>query len=185
MGGTLDLSRCKEEFSVAYVHAIASAAGYALERRTVDAYGVDLELINGSFRIDVQMKCTNEADEKKATFFYQLDARTYNFLADPDRTVPGFVFVVEVPKQQSQWLGVGAESLSLSRLCYYREMTGLALVPDGQQSKAVSFDRKHFLTVDALAHIMATSKKGARVHPAVKPLKRAPLKRAPRKKVPR
>jgi len=178
MGGMLDLSRCKEEFSVAYVHAIASAAGYAVERRRVDAYGVDLELVNGSFRIDVQMKCTNEADEKMPTFSYQLDARTYNFLADPERTVPGFLFVVEVPKERSQWLGVGNETMSLSRLCYYREMKGLGLAPEGQQSKAVSFDRKHFLTVDSLARIMAASKKGDLVHPPLNAVKKVVRKKA-------
>lgn len=63
MQGTLDPSACKEWFSVAYVEALAYTAGFAVQPMRVDRFGVDLEIRDRALRIDVQMKCTNVANE--------------------------------------------------------------------------------------------------------------------------
>lgn len=61
----MELSNQKEQFSAAYVRAIASAAGYAVSRPEVDDDSVDRTLSarggNGSLRspkLDIQLKCT-------------------------------------------------------------------------------------------------------------------------------
>jgi hypothetical protein len=164
----LDLSTSKEEFSLAYLHAIAAAAGFAMEYRRVDRFGIDIEILFGSFRIDVQMKCTAEGDQTKP-IAYPLDARTFNFLVEPDRTVPGFLMVVEVPDDQTRWTKVGHDRLSLFRFGYYREMHGLTPIPDNT-TKTVHLNRKHRLSVSSLTHIMTVARTGQAVHPVRGPV---------------
>jgi hypothetical protein len=164
----VDPSRCKEEFSLAYVHAIAATAGYAFEYRRVDYFGVDAEILWGSFRIDVQMKCTDVGDQTK-DLAYPLDARTFNLLTEPDRTVPSFLIVVEVPPVQMDWLALGRSRLSLLHCGYYREMRGLAQITPGT-TKTVHLKRKHRLSVPALHHIMSESRAGRAVHPTNGPV---------------
>ena len=61
----MDLAQQKQEFSKAYVKAIAAAAGYATQEPTVDDDSVDLGVVARggggtvrSPRLDLQLKCT-------------------------------------------------------------------------------------------------------------------------------
>lgn len=75
----LYISTRKEQFSLAYVRALAAAAGYSVQPIEVDMYGVDLEIRDRAVRIDVQMKCTAEAFLGDSIPF-DLDSRTFNIL---------------------------------------------------------------------------------------------------------
>src|SRR3954462_14370508 len=101
--GDLDIPHRKEHFSVAYVEALAYTAGYTVECIKVDVYGVDLELRDGAMRVDVQMKCTAEPSSGERISF-DLDAKTFNKLADPERILPAYLFLVEVPGATSEWV---------------------------------------------------------------------------------
>jgi hypothetical protein len=114
------------------------------------------------------MKCTEVGDQTK-DLAYQLDARTFNLLTEPERTVPGFLFVVEVPAIQLDWLTLGRGRLSLFHLGYYREMSGLAQIQMGT-TKTVHLKRSHRLTVPALQRIMTASRAGRAVHPTKGPV---------------
>ena len=40
----MDLNQCKEQFSIAYVRAVASAAGYGVQKPDVDDDSIDLRV---------------------------------------------------------------------------------------------------------------------------------------------
>ena len=76
-----------EEFSLAYVHAVAAAAGFGLEHRRIDVDSVDVSIQDyGSVRsqIDIQSKCT-ALDEfgSGETIPFRLKAKNYDDLRQP------------------------------------------------------------------------------------------------------
>ena len=63
----MDISQRKEQFSIAYVRAVASAAGFSVSTPEVDDDSVDLTLsgrivegVGSRPKIDLQLKCTSE-----------------------------------------------------------------------------------------------------------------------------
>ncbi|WP_432928417.1 DUF4365 domain-containing protein [Microbispora sp. CA-135349] len=158
--GSLDRSACKEWFSVAYVQALASAAGYAVEISRVDQFGIDLEIRDRAMRIDVQMKCTERLKSlDDQSFTFDLDARTYNLLCGPDRILPGYLFVVEVPSDINEWVTSTSEGILLRRLGYYANMT-LLEPTNNHASKAVHIPKVNRLTVESVEQIMQEARGG-------------------------
>ncbi|MEU1735312.1 DUF4365 domain-containing protein [Streptosporangium sp. NPDC020145] len=158
--GSLDRSARKEWFSIAYVQALASAAGYAVEVSRVDQFGVDLEIRDRAMRIDVQMKCTEKLKSlDDDNFTFDLDVRTYNLLCGPDRILPGYLFVVEVPKDISRWITPTSEGILLRKFGYYADMTLLAPTKN-KASKAVHFPKENRLTVESVEQIMLEARGG-------------------------
>ncbi|MEU5867056.1 DUF4365 domain-containing protein [Nonomuraea sp. NPDC047529] len=154
--GNLDISACKEWFSVAYVEALAYAAGYAVTIVYVDHFGVDLELRDRALRVDVQMKCTNEPETKSDHIAYSLDTRTYNLLSDPGRNVPAYLFVVEVPSSKADWVSCGTDGVHLRRCGYYTSMSTLKPT----HNKSVKVARANRLTVASLDQLMRKARGG-------------------------
>jgi hypothetical protein len=157
--GTLDRSACKEWFSVAYVEALAYAAGYAVIVNHVDHFGVDLEVKDRSVRIDVQMKCTERFDSRKQYVSFSLDKRTYDLLSDPARTVPAYLFLLEVPSNIQEWVHNHHEGIRLLKCAYYREMTGLPPTSNST-SQVVRLDKCDRLSVSSLEEIMQKARRG-------------------------
>ncbi|WP_083973917.1 DUF4365 domain-containing protein [Herbidospora daliensis] len=156
--GTLDISASKEWFSVSYVQALAYAAGYAVTVSSVDHFGVDLEIKDRAFRVDVQMKCTAAASKlERDHLMYDLDVRTYNLLTDPGRNVPAYLFVVEVPPNREEWMHCTSEGVHLRKCGYYANMSRLSPTPNGS-SKSVRLERVNRLTVDSLDRLMKESR---------------------------
>lgn len=157
--GNLDVSACKEWFSVAYVEALAYAAGYAVTVVHVDHFGVDLEIRDRALRVDVQMKCMNEPDVKGEHISYDLDTRTYNLLSDPERNVPAYLFVVEVPEKMNDWVHSNSEGIHLRRCGYYTKMSILKPTSN-KATKAVHVARANRLTIGSLDKLMREARGG-------------------------
>jgi Domain of unknown function (DUF4365) len=150
--GDLDIPHRKEHFSVAYVEALAYTAGYTVECIHVDVYGVDLELRDGAMRVDVQMKCTEHTSVGE-TIPFDLDSKTVNKLADPGRNVPAYLFLVEVPKEISEWVNCTKEGLHLYKWGYYHFM-GNEDLTDNAATKRLQIARSNRLTVESLDRLM-------------------------------
>jgi hypothetical protein len=150
--GDLHISHQKEHFSIAYVEALAYTAGYAVECIRVDVYGVDLELRDRAMRIDVQMKCTAVASSGE-TIPFDLDSRAYNLLSDPDRNVPAYLFLIEVPVNSSDWINCAQDGLHLYKCGYYHSMADEELT-DNTTTKRLHINRSQRLTVESLDRLM-------------------------------
>lgn len=150
--GDLDIPHRKEHFSVAYVKALAYTAGYTVECIHVDVYGVDLELRDGAMRVDVQMKCTATPSNGQSIPF-DLDAKTFNELADPDRIVPAYLFLVEVPGETSEWITCTPEGMQLYKCGYYHPMA-CEVMTNNTTKKRLHIARSNRLTVESLDRLM-------------------------------
>jgi hypothetical protein len=94
----------KEEISRAYLHAIAAREGCTIGDWRVDKDGVDATLRRRKWMIDVQLKCTQDLRVLGNSYAFDLDVTTYDKLREEDRSAPGYLFVMKVPKEIEDWI---------------------------------------------------------------------------------
>jgi hypothetical protein len=132
----MDLSQRKEQLSLAFVRAVASAAGFAVYEPTVDDDSIDCGLAQrggrGTIRspkLDIQVKCgarTSEgisvAPDKVA---YRLKVKNYNDLRPENCLVPRILVVVLVPSDDVEgWLTESDEALIMNLSAFWVSLRG-------------------------------------------------------------
>ena len=116
----------KEWFSRSFLVAIAAAAKFPVELTLNDVDGVDATVRDGGITTDWQLKGTSSplfsADGQ--TLYFDLDVRTYNLFIG-DRNSSGYLGVVVIPKNESDWVSVTHRELRLRHRGYWQKITGL------------------------------------------------------------
>lgn len=122
----------QSEFSLAYVRAVASAAGYFLQEasRTFDADGVDLTMmargplgVTRSPKVELQVR-SMARDELEDPFPIDLGLKTYDELRDASGQLPRLLVVVVVPRDPEHWLSHAETELVLRRCGYWCSLQG-------------------------------------------------------------
>lgn len=156
----MDISMQKEEFSRAYVQAVAACAGFASSRPSVDDDSVDLTLYQTggggtirSPRVELQLKCTASQTPAEETFTHSLSLKNYDDLRSIDLLVPRILVVVLVPDTLDDWLGHSEEELALRRCGYWVSLRGLA-PSENETGQSVEIHRSRQFTVESLQAIM-------------------------------
>lgn len=127
----MHLTAQKEQFSRAYVQAVAAVAGCSWSEPSVDDDSVDLTLsTSGAFstfrspKLDVQLKCHADV-QPTADFTFALKLKNYDDLRDDTVLVPRILVVVIVPDDVPDWL-VHAEPEMIVRRCgYWMSLRGM------------------------------------------------------------
>lgn len=129
----------KEALSKAYVRAIAAKAGVNIAESDED-FGIDLSLRqvivrnnNGTNRIvesgaslDIQLKCSETPQITDTEVIYDLEAKTFNDLADPEANYRILVLLV-VPNDEGNWINHTPEQLSIRQCAYWCSLKGETL----------------------------------------------------------
>lgn len=156
----MDLSQRKEQFSEAYVHAVATVAGYRLSPPNVDDDSVDWTIAarggGGTLRspkLDIQLKCTGDDDRPDDVMPFRLSRKNYDDLRWPDYQVPRMLVVVVVPTDISQWLNHTEDELALRRCGYWTSIRGRAPTPN-TSTVTIDLPRTQQFTVAELTGIM-------------------------------
>ncbi len=122
----MDLNRMKERFSLAYIDAVASQAGYQIVEPIVDDDSVDGILL-GDFgsrpRIDFQAKATSRDVLRESQLSYPLSIKNYDDLRADTRT-PRILIVVLLHQDNSQWLNQTEAELCLRHCAYWISLAG-------------------------------------------------------------
>lgn len=153
----------KEEFSYAYISALASVAGYSFQiaPRPLDLVGVDVTitgLVSPSSRrrtrLDLQLKCTSQDLLDNESIRYPLEIKNYNELrnTNPDDD-PLLLVVVLVPEKVEHWLQQTETELCLKRCAYWVSLRGQASSTN-QTNVTVYLPRQNVFSVDALKTLM-------------------------------
>lgn len=165
---TMDLRQQQEQFSRAYVHAVATVAGFATYRPDVDDDSVDLGIAARggtttlrSPRLEAQLKCTSTGVRHDDELRFPLRLKNYD---DLRRTchVPRILVVVLVPEDVSDWLAQTEEQMVLRRCGYFRSLAGEPAV-DNTTSVTVRLPRANLFAPAALCAMMA--RVGERLEP--------------------
>lgn len=153
----------KEQFSLAFIHAVVTVAGFKCKYAFVDDDSVDIDVaasrgqLSGRFgapQIGIQAKCTEKDDGSGDRIRYKLKAKNYDDLREAHLHIPRILVLVCVPSDTT-WLLESEESLVLKRAAYWVSLRGAEPIGE-QESKTVYIPRVNRFTVDALASMMKT-----------------------------
>ena len=146
----------KEEFSRAYLLAVATRGGFTLAVWNVDKDGVDATLRRGGLMVDIQLKCTRSPRGGNDYYTYDLDVPTYDKLRDAQRSAPGYMALMIVPQDINLWLMHEPEKLLMSCHAYWARLQDEA-APRGVRTTAVKIPRTQQLNTSALEQMFKDS----------------------------
>lgn len=156
----MDLSQQKEQFSAAYLRAIASVAGYTLYRPEVDDDSVDWGIATRSDgetprrpRLELQLKCTARNVISGEHLHVPLPMKNYEDLRSDDVLIPRILVVVLVPPSPAEWLKHSEEELAMRHCGYWTSLLGAPTVPN-EGTVTVHLPRAQQLTPEALRRMM-------------------------------
>ncbi len=149
----------KEQFSKAYVRAVAAAASVNVYEPEVDDDSVDIGFAIRSVigrpqppRLEAQLKCTAVADSDGQNFRFELKLKNYTDLRG-DHYVPRVLIVVVLPAEPKDWLIQNHESLALRHCGYW---LSLRAFPETTNTAKVTvpIPRSQMFTVEALRNLL-------------------------------
>ena len=156
----MDIDQRKEQFSHAYVKAVAAVAGFAWYKPSVDDDSIDLGLAQTggggttrSPRLDMQLKCRAAAIPSDTVFSHAIKLKNYDDLRDTNVLVPPILVVVLVPDDPGEWLVHSETELAIRRCGYWLSLHGLP-ASTNQTGQTVQMNRSQTFSVDALRGIM-------------------------------
>jgi hypothetical protein len=159
----VDLNEQKQQFSAAYLRAVAAAAGFAVAVPETDDDSVDLTILSRlprRPRIDVQLKCTadrNWLDKDHVPFSLKL--KNYDDLRVEDVAAPRLLVVVSVPDECGSWLAA-AEEQTLLRYCgYWHSLRGMPPTSN-EAGVTVHVPRTNSMSPEALKAMMVRVSEG-------------------------
>ena len=158
----MDTNHQKEEFSYAYIHAIASVAGFGLMQmpKEVDHDGIDVQIAargrRGTMRsprLEAQVKCTWKDVIKEDRIAYPLEVKNYHDLIGENYHIPRILIVLVVPEDVNSWLEQSEEQLAMKRCAYWLSLRGEQETTNSE-TVTVSIPRHNQFTADTLIRLM-------------------------------
>jgi hypothetical protein len=155
------------ELSYAYLHAVASRAGFGCvwSNRALDNAGVDArvdtdgeKLADDSYftaiTLDVQLKATRqEPVERGGRYSLSLPIAQYDKLRSTRTSNQRLLVVLYLPHDKERWLSHSEEALTARRCAYWASLRG-APVSGNSTEQTVYIPRSQPLTPDSLRMIM-------------------------------
>ncbi|WP_030491002.1 DUF4365 domain-containing protein [Micromonospora chokoriensis] len=151
----------KEQISRAFLHAVAAREGCTLGEWAVDKDGVDTTLRRRGRMVDIQLKCTQELRRLGDSYAFDLDVKTYDKLRGTDRSAPGYLFVMIVPRDIKDWIHLhGDEYLLLRCAAFYACIQDKPSV-NTSTTTVIHLPFAHRLNRDALERMFEHSRRHA------------------------
>ena len=149
----MDLNQQKEQFSRAYVRAIAAAAGFDTYTFCVDDDSIDMGIAASGKRLprrprlELQLKCT--AKEIADVMRFPLKLKNYNELRG-ECCVPRILVVIAVPVRPEDWVTETKNQFVMHCRAYWASLAGW---PETSNTKSVTLELQPF-SVDELNRLM-------------------------------
>lgn len=158
----------QEQFSLAFVHAVATVAGFTVTKPAVDDQSVDLIVASNETgtevdcpRLELQLKCTSLDSGQGEHLAHDLPIKNYADLRKKSH-VPRLLVVVTVKSRIPQeWLSEEPEALILRGSGLFFSLSTAAESPNGKTVR-VKIPRTQRFTVEALRTLMKTVANGGR-----------------------
>ena len=117
----------EEALSCVYARAVAARAGYTTSGPEQDRDGVDLQVqAGGTMRpaLDLQLKATVNLERRDdGHVHFPLKRRNYDLLREKTQT-PRLLVVLDLPKDEAQWMTVTKNELVLRYRAYWLNLQG-------------------------------------------------------------
>jgi Domain of unknown function (DUF4365) len=158
----MEINIQKEEFSYAYVQAVASAAGCICQRTTppLDQLGVDLIITGLADRelqnfpiLYVQVKCTSRDILNENYIRYPLKIKNYEELRRSNCYPSRILIVVAVPERVDNWLQQTQTELCLQYCGYWISLVGASRT-ENKETITIAIPRDNIFSKNQLQEIM-------------------------------
>ena len=163
----LSVQNIESELSYAYLHAVASRAGFACEYTTrhVDDAGVDAivredgrrltdDSLLTSFDLHVQLKATFQSPtEQDGLFSYSLKVPQYDKLRNTKVNSPRILVVLYLPRDATQWLAHTEDALVAKRCAYWVSLRN-APMSSNPEHQTVYIPKTQLLSTATLTYLM-------------------------------
>jgi hypothetical protein len=135
----------KEQFSIAYIKALAAPLGFNPGRFDVDNDSVDISFtaqydISSKIRspeINIQLKCTQLTFSKDNLLHYPLPIKNYNDLRGSNLSNPRYLVVLCIPSNENDWLSVNESEMILRYSAYW---FSLRSAPETKNTETVTIE---------------------------------------------
>ena len=152
----------EEALSRVYAHAVSARAGYVTAVYDRDLDGIDLRIqAGGAMRpaLDLQLKATvNLGEARDGCFHFPLKRRNYDLLRIETQT-PRLLVVLDLPKDEEQWVTITEDELVMRRRAYWLNLKGFEET-DNISSVTVRIPVGNLFDVENLHALMEQSKEG-------------------------
>lgn len=155
-----------EQFSKAYVKAVASVTDCSVDWSTVDNDSVDGTLkrrtqtgIVRSPHLDIQLKSTYTDCIQNVHVVYSLSIKNYDDLRTVNLLVPRILVVVVLPDDFSNWTNHNEQELALRKCGYWMSLRGEPAT-NNATSKTVHLPRQQVFDVNGLDEIFNNLENG-------------------------
>lgn len=140
----MQITHRMEQFSSAYVRAIASVVGCVISKPEYDEDSVDFSLSRRgkhgyiySPNVDVQLKCSYSVPVENGHIKFPLSIKNYNELRSVNVSNPRILILVIIPRDIDQWLDHNEQRLVLHHCGYWTTLRGL---PETNNTTSVTID---------------------------------------------
>lgn len=156
----------QEQFSIAYIRAIAAAAGYSLEEITVDEDSVDCSIMQrGSGNqypiheaLRVQLKCTYAHSPNGEYLTYPLPVKNYDDLRRNCMN-PRVLIVLHTPENCEDWIQQDENSITLNHLAYWMSLKGM-FETQNTATVSIQIPTQQVVTIEVIRNLMDKLAKG-------------------------
>ena len=164
----MDRNRQKEEFSNAFVQAVAATAGFSVVSPPVDDDSIDWQIAQAggsgtvrSPKLELQLKSTATIEWKDGedTFPFRLPKKNYEDLRPANVLVPRILVVVRLPEGPERWTEMTDEQLILRHCAYWLSLRGNE-ESDKMTSVTVYLPTSQRFNVEALQRLMTEIAEG-------------------------
>jgi hypothetical protein len=161
MDSLLATNDIEEALSLAYIHAVAAAAGYVISLKNFDRDGIDITVeAGGGFRpkIDIQAKASINIAKSDGFWKFPLKRRNYDHLIIQTQT-PRILVLLHLPDDQSDWINVDINALVMRNCAYWVCLTGGATT-ENSSAITVSIPQANTFDVPGLKSLLELSRTG-------------------------
>lgn len=165
------IQHTEESICRSYITAVAAIARQNLWFGSEHDYGVDgtVKLVENrggrrretGFALDFQAKASTQWSLEEGYICYDLEAKSYNDLverANNTRSVPFFLVLMTLPREESDWIDFDEERILLRRCAYFCQLAGEQT--ENSSTKRVRISRDNMLTPEALSETLMRIKTG-------------------------
>lgn len=158
----------QEDFSRAYVRAVAARAGVSCSD-FINDFGIDMclrdvEEVGRRFsdsgdQIDVQVKSTGRAIVTDMEVIYDLECRTYDLLRHAHPRCARVLVLVLLPPDEDLWLSQTSEELVLRRCGFWLSLRGAPSV-DSETTTRIAIPRANVFSPEVVRSMMQLVNRG-------------------------
>jgi hypothetical protein len=156
----MDVSQRQEQFSKAYVQAVAATAGYSCTTPVVDDDSVDVTIASKSSkgtirspRVEAQIKSWTTPLTVGEEWRYPLKIKNYDDLRVENVLVPRILVLVLVPADLDEWVELSHDETMIRNCGYWASLRGMGPTMN-EATVTVPVPRAQQLTVAAVESIM-------------------------------